>query len=786
MRRIAIAALLAVFALASQVVAETAGEHQNPLPAPTLTRTYKPAVGGSNEMNWTTKDWENKVESYRTPSGRIGNLQNTLSRGDLGAAATMTDASKLTRDEVKKDAVFGQIDSNTAFDDAMRSSVVAKSVNNNTLSVRERDKKIRCYITRDIPFRYKCPHTGNVYGGGMREGGAAAKRMCETNCFEQFSCVNVGSGTAAINAQQTFRFDIDSAGQVTKSGGAMNLDSRYVAGFLELDYTFVAPNGTTPASNVLHDTHVLVTVSATRKDGSVYRVVDKMRVDGFSTTSKLYVGQPLRVVDVTVEAGEGNLFEGEVDVTVKAALPANEQWICPQLQDIKGVNPGDYAHLCPSGQVTTVSAGAQSFKICVDGNNFGDNANGTFSSLAKCKSVCRDTFECVPDSSIASTTALEAFREGCIDGQVDCADNDCRNARLAGAKIIDEIVFDASSSYRKTIENGTQIAGSERPRVLLRSDIAFQERSRQEWKDKAYMAMIKNGTYNISRYTFDQDTKMEAAYGVGLSGGVDIGDAGSATRTLYLKLKPNAFSVNTENPIYLYALILADIDYLSYNPEGELILKRDLIWYFKTSEGDTFEAKRRTYDYAVVTGEGPNGTSIALNTYASPKDVAFTGSGWASISTLQQAPYFKAADFSTAKVFWMIPIIEAMGDIVETFPGIAHTRSSYDGGAGRIYTGPRDDKAESIAKIRVYAYASPVRLTLKEFYDRFDAGEVPMIYESNNPNATSKELVGDGALKENIVNIFMYGEANKKSAFARIRPRKEDLGKKAFIFVFAQ
>ena len=751
-----------------------------------ITKTYKPATGDKNVSNWTMKDYEQE-ELGRHPRGRIGNTQALFGNTKIGKASQTSDFNQVTRTNLLKNKKLKDIKSINAFNSKVRSDAISKAISNNTVAINKSDEKIKCFITRNIPFRYTCTKTGVTYGGGMQEGGAAALRDCINNCYTQSDCVNVAGGASdLINATSLTAKDVD--GNYVLSQNTINLNPDISTSKITISLSYKEKDKV--SSSDMEKISDNITVIATMPDGTTYYLVQNLKIDE-ATPVNLHIGERIKSIKIAMGSYSDTLYKKGIVLKVETTQKRTQQWICPKVQDISYLPKTKFSYLCPSGKIIKVGGAFHQYTICVDGNNFGDNANGTYSNKQRCDSVCRVAYSCVSNNTIMDTKILENFTEGCIQGQANCTQKKCQLARLSGEKILNEIVFDADKKYRQTIVNSVEVENADRPKVLLRDDLDFMKRSQQEWKDGAYKNMVQSGTYNETNNMLDQDTKTQYAYGQGITSGVAYGVPGVAQRTIYLKLKPNAYSVDTDTNSYLYAMLKVDLEYFAYDINSKLVRKRDEIWYFKTSMADTFVAKRIIKDYSMVSADSDGKPEISINEYARPQDSEFTATkgnedgSWISISNSEMAPYFKVVNFTADKIYWTYPIINTVGNLINTLPAIFHSRKDYTEASPKYYTGKRDGKAASVVKYRIYTYLSNKRLTLQEFYDKVESGEAPMIYESLNPFATPNDLHGDGMSKDNIIQIYEYGKIDKKSAFTRIRPRKNDVGKKGFIFVFA-
>ena len=791
--------LIILFARAAEESNDSNHSHQfvNVIQPGITIKTYRAATNDSNQSQWTMKDYEHATLGDHS-NGRIVNMQATFGNTKIGKAAMTDDFDKVNRNALMHNSDLNDTKSISAFSRSIREDAISKAVHNSMVSVRQTDEKLHCYITRDIPFRYRCVTPGSdgeddgsgvVYGGDMNSGGAAALKECISNCYTQYSCINVGANSQDIdnNITISFRNSDSGDGYIPENGnGIINLDSNITTSkiIVHLFYDGGENSRDDNMSNISDN----LTIIAKRPDNTSYYLVKNLRIYS-ENPANLYIGERIKSLKVSMGSYSGQYYDNNITLKIETLQQKSEQWICPELQDLDAFPHTDFADLCPSGRTIQVGDSSHHFTVCTDHNNYGDNANGTFSSQKSCNSICRKANPCVPDNSRITSDGLETFREGCIEGQTNCTRDKCKNARLSGAKIIDEKVFDASRHFRHTIVNSVEIANSNRPKILLSDDLNFSQRSQQEWKDGAYRNMVINGTYNDTNNTIEEDTKTQYAYATGIKSGVGYGVSGSIQRVIYLKLKPNAYSVDTNTESYIYAMLKVDLEYFAYNIDGILTRQRNEIWYFKTAmDQDVFVPKRFFKNYSYTAVDDNNRTSIVTNGYSTPREQEFNeASGrWVNIDTNSLAPYFLSTVFTSDDIYHNYPIINNVGNLVNTLKGIWHRRDNYAQDSRKYYTGQRDGTAESVVKYRIYAYMSNRKLTLQEFYNKVDSGEVPMIYESLHPFSTPNELQGDGERDGKNIQIYTYGKIENKAAFTRIRPKKNDVGKKGFIFVFAQ
>ena len=434
--------------------------------------------------------------------------------------------------------------------------------------------------------------------------------------------------------------------------------------------------------------------------------------------------------------------------------------------------------------------------ICEDYGVLGDNADGTFSTNEACKATCKESGSCTPDTSVFSNDILKNFREGCILGQANCKDEYCTLARKKNDQVLNEIFFDAGNKPIVSIENSVQKRGIKRPRISLSDDQAHEKRNIEEWKDKAYEHMMRENTFNLTQIPIGTNTPAMNAYGIGMIDGADYGVAGTSTRTINWKVKPASFDVSNDKTYKLYAIVIATVGKKVWGERGQRVLQQDRVWFIKTSNSDTFKPFYREDDIgaAGVNLSDTNNTEGAYfsdNPYVKKTFQSFseqntaTGGTWHGVSQTLLAEYFMTNKFTPTQMpYWTFTVVNQLGNLVNELKGLIRSRTT-DLHERPVYKGNFDGSGEGMLAFTVATAYSERALTYQQIVDRVSSGEIPTIYHSNAPYLYPKDIKSD-AMNSNssLVQIYQYGQSNKQTAYMEIRPRKEDVAKKGFIYVF--
>lgn len=741
------------------------------IPPPTRKEYNIPAPTGSKSAEGKNiSDWEAWSKQHGVDESLIGNSQD-LARKMYGEGALNPNVNQVNDQYIKSQSEYKNNKAITAFDETIKSKIIEHS-SSGAIGSNVAAKDIKCYITRDIPFRYRCNLTGLLYGGAVNETGKVARNTCESECYETKTCINVTSSSTPESKSSTH------AG-MTKEISSTNT----ILFSLPLDSTrkIKKVNFTTESES---DTPFYVDVTYVDLKNKEVKLVYRLR-SGKAKDARAFVLE---------DTAKSIAFKAYTDdgATVKASLTdvivsyaGNEKFICPALQDISHERPENYAKLCPSGIIHTFTKGSSVYKICQDYGVLGDNPDGTFSSADTCISNCKRAGNCEADATTFTTEILKNFREGCIQGQANCKDEDCALARKKGDKIFHEVVFDAGKTPWITIQNTTQVKGVKRPRISVLDDEDYLKRHANEWKDEAYTNMLREKTYNFSSVKIGDKTKSSSAYGLGVSSGAAYGVSAMATRTLSWNLKPSSTDVSNGKRYYLYAVLIAEIGKSEWQPSGAKDIQRDRVWYVKTQkDGDKFKAFRREINVG-GSGMDSNGSiHFFENQYAEKRYETFS-EGWFGISPSMMAEAFDNVEFRPAgSPFWTFSLVGNLGALVENLPGIVRSRSK-DLYERPFYTGSFDGSGDGILDYVVATYYSPTPLTYADLVSKISSGEITIMYRGNNPSVFPATVKSDSQnATTSYINIYQYGASSSQSAYMRILPRSEDVGKKGFIYVF--
>ena len=112
-------------------------------------------------------------------------IQNFKGSDDALAA----NPNALQSQNIKNNTKYKDEKGPTSFSEDLVNNIVSSTVSHNA-NKKLTDSTVKCYITRDIPLRYKCSFTGLMYGGAMDTDGSMAKtnvRMSAMNNMNQQS-----------------------------------------------------------------------------------------------------------------------------------------------------------------------------------------------------------------------------------------------------------------------------------------------------------------------------------------------------------------------------------------------------------------------------------------------------------------------------------------------------------------------------------------------------------------------------------------------------------------------
>lgn len=779
---------------------------------PIVTKTYKEANSSENNISkWNTKDWEGSfAKSGLTSTSMIGNTNALFGGSEEGKIANSGDMEQLKTTSLKQNKKLSGNKSIGAFDSILMNKVMNDTVNSAFGKAATHSKNIKCYITRNIGTTYMCMAPGNSLriSSGMsgRESLSRLKEQCEGQCFTQNSCVDMQAN------EQNITTNIG-----TKS---------FILSKNTPSYSVMIPTQNTLTIRTLEliesikNANVNYTISYMDLKGKKQVLVSNMISVADSNGSwEYYIGDIASSITVTVSliAPFSDTIQTPMTLSgIAVNYHSNSQYVCPSVQDTANFLPGNFANVCSNGIYTTLTRTANgksiSYKICASTNYPGQNMDGSFYQKNSCESICRKQYSCsLLAGSAPNFESLKGFQEGCIENSsLECNNfnNDCATARLSlDAKVINELVFGANSRPVTTVVNGVS-TGLERPRVSISNlspslgsiggtyapnDIEFEEQKKEEWKDAAYTDMMNKAAWNVSGITIGENTVADHAYGINLKSGSFYGFAGTSVRALMWRLKPAAYDVDTSVSFKLYSVFRVIVQNNRYDQTGNGEKKPyyDEIWYVKQGAGDSFKPFYYIYDaYDIQKKAGDYGlTTISYvpKTTAIPKFSTFSGNEWVGISGSDMAENFKSDNFSATNAFWEYELIGDLDNDFELFPGLIHSVSTASDNTDIInYTGTRSYGSSGvIVKLFANVGYTTSSLSYESIVNMVKSSTMTTIYEKGNENAYPRAFRGDGT-KDNEVSMYLYGKQNKGSAYFEIKTKQEDIGKKGFIYIFAE
>lgn len=741
------------------------------------TKTYTEATGDSSVKQWNQQDWKNQMEQNGAlGTGLIGRAQGnaSLQGSDI---ATSGNPNSVNTTSLRTSETFKNLKSIHGFTDGIKNSVLDANLNR---SVKELNiiETTKCYIAREMPVRFKCDKTGLIYGAGINSSGKDAKVNCENECFEQMTCVDVNGGNVTTNVN---------IGEIKLNEGDEK-NEKTISINTKLD--------TLTYNSSVSKGIVYLDIEITLMDGTKQFFTKKSKLE--TKENKLKIGLNLQSIRFIIYGADktavGSISSGSTTNRVS-------KYICPSTQDISDKKPGDFAYLCPSGKVVTLSGSSQVFKICEDYGVVGDNVDGTFSSFDTCNSVCRQNFECKLDTTSVSTNSLQNFREGCMEGQTNCNVNTCKSLRASKNQIINENVFDATLEAKPTIIAGALVNGAQRPKIVLSEDVDFQTRSKEEWKDGAYRDMVNHGSYRYASKKINEDTESSDAYGMKLmTNSVDTTVQGSATRGLFWINKPRAFDVGENVSFKHYAVLEVIVDGLKYDSYGKQYRVKDKILYVKTSEDDTFKPFAIKRNYAQKANDKVTDT-IILTSIWEYEYFNTSLKQWYPLSSGSSLEYFKNTVITLDGPYLRLPVVNDYNKLMYSLPGIIRSIDKNGPNETKNYTGAFTGTGQVILGLKLYVkYTNETGISYSSVIDDIESGKWESVYDSTSSIASKQTVISDTKLASDAltyaktdqrkgnedIEIFLYGKENNKTAYTRIKPKTEDLGKKGFVYIFAQ
>lgn len=864
---ILIVLLVAFFTLlsAETEVESKAEDHRNLKPNETKTpgsgaiikSTVKDASDSDNVRTWTPKNYLNHSEENGLTTGAIGNTQSTTSSMPGSGVSLTRNPNAMTSESIKNDENLKNEPALTSFDENLLNTVIAETTSKDATSALF-DSNIKCYITRDISFKYKCNHTLMVFGDSMNSDGIQAKRECESECFEQYEAVEIQEEGSIEN------IDIDTIDLVTKTqeeleeqlleteafenlkniaaaqveqeltNGLYNtseylaLDSTDIAGKKELERKFLYDTKEDRIKKVtekledekisefldkeiVHEkvvdsVYVLNTISfkydinegkkayfsisyekASENNGVIHKAAHRMLLSGNGTKAI--------TINEVVSKASISLFANEADVNatlsdIKLEYHGGE-YICPHHQDLSLANAGNFAYICPSGKLKNITKGYKSYTICEDYGVVGDNLDGTFSKKESANAICKKNYSCKLVTSEMTTDILKEFREGCVLGQDNCDVETCKELRLSERTIVNENVFSANGELTPTIVNKNQIADVKRPRVLLREDLDFQTRSAEEMKDAAYVNMITENTFRVTKYSIGENTESSDAFAIGMT---NLGSViGSAVRSIYWIHKPESFNVDDTNKKF-HAILEVIVGKQQINESNEVVRYKDKIYYVKMPGLNKFKAFARIQDWGKNSFEvNENGVEEFKHSDILTSSVKFESfnkdtKNWYSHSSSLILEHFKKEKIDISEKYSIrIPVVKDVANMLYYFPGVVKSISKNGPYTTKVFDGKYDGTGETVQKVSIYTFVKNgnENITYQQIYDKINNEEIKPIYDSLAFNSYPQEVKDDAGNVNDDIQIYMYGKKEKMTGYTRIFPKKSDVGKKGFVYIFA-
>lgn len=754
-------------------------------------KTYKESTHDQNYTNWNTSDWRDYLNKNGSNESAIGNTNILLNKSPGATAIFSANPNQLSTDGLQQDDKYKDMPSIKAWDKSFQTALTTSSTKNSSTNIAV-DSTVKCYITRDIPIRYKCSKTKLIYGGDMNANGLEAKKQCEDECYEQHECVSLNFSpypevvlddididtkdnldNASISREKeissdnildtiSFHVDINSSDTNLKEPSSID---KYVS--LDLSYFDREKENKLLVNTKIFDNNGTITL----------KIVD--------TVDKIFLRAKVLTENLKVKVSN-----------IKATYRNEGKFICPSAQDISNDNPGEFAQKCPSGHILNFTLGTKYYTICADYGIYGDNRDGTFSNFDSCNAICKEQFSCNVDLTTMNTEILKDYREGCIKGQTNCNSDDvCSNLRQSGAKVLNENVFDANSKITKTIVNSTQVPGVNRPRVLLSEDLDFIHRSAEEWKDEAYKYMINNNRFNVTNVNLGDDTESSSAYNIGVGGGLDtVGYQGLPKRGLFWILKPKAFDVNTQTNYKFFIVLDVVTIRQRYSDSGNLEKFKDRTLYIKTSQDDDFKPFAKKEKWAQNRLTTVDGIQQYVNSVLDASQWKYESfntitNSWYSHSSTINAEYFLSEPIVMGeKPYLRFTAVHSLNILNKILPGYIHSIVT-DGPNETInYAGTFDGTGDTFSNLRVYAFyvpSSDASPTYGEIVNEIDNETLKPFYENLTPDAYSKYLKNDNGEVKGTINTFLYGAAQNKTSYIQIFPKEDEIGKKGFVFIFA-
>lgn len=773
--------------------------------------------GDSNKTNWNIKNWDKSLKG--TSDGAVGNTMMFMNDSPFLKRGMTADTSKLTTESFNTDSNASQ--AAIGYTDNYKSQVMSNVVTNSSYTPNQtsNENTLKCFIARDIPFRYKCEETNLVYGGstlaqtaggqisnmdGMS--GKEALNLCRENCKREVECLEVESNSANSANLANISFSLES--NATHAEEYLGIDNAKAVKYLNFEVN--ATSISNLDNQIKEDPKIYMDISYINDKNQNIYIVKNVWVKLLRGQEQIGIRAIAKKFVFKFSSLDSNTTSNLELTNVSVDYESGSKYICAALQDVSALEvSSSFASRCPNGIITEFGG----FEICSDGIYAGDNHDGTYSDKTRCDNICNIPRKCNVEIGHFDADIFEQFREGRLgriaaDGEYTSADmnaimsdTDCTNARVLRKQVINEVVFDAKNLPYQTVLNGSLVPNTDRPKISSAINLDYETQKREEWKDSAYENMLHTGTYSSSVGNLGEETQSRFAHYINLAAGSSYGNiASTSRRELIWRLKPNALFYDNNINYKLYSVIKVDIMKYDYTINGNEAV-RDQVWYVKTSNADTFKPFVRAENYASAIIANPSTGNarpiLNYNNAATFKSQTFSGTSWVSISSSGLATSFNTTFFTPDDYWYEFKIFDSLGNMHLNLPGIRRSSTTSAGGyVADSYSGNFDGTADGVVGYQVYTFLSDNSLTYNDLINKINeidnsnpkvnqtSDYGAKIYQMADTHSFDKFIKADNVNTNNNIEIFQYGPANNNSLKVRIKPRAADIGKNGFIYIF--
>lgn len=252
--------------------------------------------------------------------------------------------------------------------------------------------------------------------------------------------------------------------------------------------------------------------------------------------------------------------------------------------------------------------------------------------------------------------------------------------------------------------------------------------------------------------------------------------------------------------IVFYAVLEIIADSIRTDGYGNSYRERDKILYVKTTKDDFFKP------FAIKRGfakKASNSVEDAEVLAAKWEYQYFNTSSnyWIAHSSATRLEYFKQEKILVNGPFLRIPVISNYNSLMYNLPGLKRKIVKNGPSETVLYSGAFDGSGQAVTAVKMYIdYKDTSLLTYQSVVENIDNGTWKPIYDNSSMGSSPSAVTSDtkkesdsvkyhNSLNKNSsedIEIFLYGKEDKKTAYTRIKPKTEDVGKKGFIYIFAQ